>query len=129
MAPSSDAGDSRNRGLERVLAAQAAYYIATGVWPLLHRRSFERVTGPKIDYWLVQTVGVLVLAVGASLAYGVRRGGPAPELRLAAITTAVGLAGIDVVHVARRRISPVYLADMVVELGLVAATVGAMRRG
>jgi hypothetical protein len=110
-----------------VLAAQAAYFVTTGAWPLLHRRSFERVTGPKDDYWLVQTVGLLVLSIGASLAYGVRRGDPAPALRFAAVTAAVALAGIDVVHVARRRISPVYLADAVVELGIVAASLRAIR--
>jgi hypothetical protein len=116
-----------DRQFERVLAAQAAYFVTTGTWPLLHRRSFERVTGPKADYWLVQTVGLLVLSIGASLAYGVRRGDPAPELRFAALTAAVALAGIDIVHVARRHISPVYLADAVVELGIVAASLRAMR--
>jgi hypothetical protein len=43
---------------------QAAYYLMTGLWPLFHRRSFEAVTGPKTDYWLVRTVGVLVAAIG-----------------------------------------------------------------
>lgn len=28
---------------------QGAYYLATGVWPLVSRRSFERVTGPRTD--------------------------------------------------------------------------------
>ena len=32
---------------------------------ILGRRSFEAVTGPKIDYWLVRTVGGLLVAVGA----------------------------------------------------------------
>jgi hypothetical protein len=119
----------RDRVLDRLLEAQAAYYVLTGAWPLVHRRSFERVTGPKSDYWLVQTVGLLVLSLGAALAYGVRRGGPAPETRFAAVTAAVALAGIDVVHVARRRISPVYLADAVVELFLVAGSLRGIRAG
>jgi hypothetical protein len=40
----------------RIAALQAAFYISTGLWPLLHRHSFERVTGPKVDFWLAQTV-------------------------------------------------------------------------
>ena len=52
----------------RALAAiQAAYLVSSGVWPILHRRSFERVTGRKQDFWLVRTVGGLAAASGASL--------------------------------------------------------------
>jgi hypothetical protein len=35
----------------------APYLVATGVWSLAHRRSFERVTGPKEDYWLCKRSG------------------------------------------------------------------------
>ena len=57
----------------------APYLVATGVWSLVHRRSFERVTGPKEDYWLVQTVGALAIAIGASLGVAVRRRAQEPE--------------------------------------------------
>src|SRR5262245_40711667 len=33
------------------------------------RRSFERMTGPKAEYWLVQTVRAAVGAIGAGLAH------------------------------------------------------------
>jgi hypothetical protein len=39
---------------------QGTYYAATGLWPILWMRSFEAVTGPKQDHWLVKTVGALV---------------------------------------------------------------------
>ena len=60
--------------------AQAIYYIATGVWSLVGIRSFQAVTGPKIDTWLVKTVGVLVTmtcvfdaaALGRPWAFGAR---------------------------------------------------------
>jgi hypothetical protein len=48
----------------------------------------------------------------------VNRGCETPELIGIAAVCAGGLAAIDVVHVARRRISPVYLLDAVVELGV-----------
>lgn len=105
----------------RVAALQAAYYLGTGVWPLLHRRSFEQLTGPKTDFWLAQTVGVAVAAIGLGLAQGAARPRPLPpELRTAACAAAAGLALVDVVFVARRRISAVYLADAAAELALVA---------
>lgn len=38
------------------------YYLMTGIWPLLHIRSFVWMTGPKTDRWLVKAVGGLVTA-------------------------------------------------------------------
>ena len=42
-----------------------------------------------------------------------------PEVALLAVGSAAGLAAIDVVHVAQRRIRPVYLLDAVAEAGLI----------
>jgi len=116
---------------ERGLAAgQGAFYVATGAWPLVHMPSFEAVTGPKLERWLVRTVGVLVATIGATLALGARRGPIAPELRLLAGASAAGLAAIDGWYAGRRRrISPVYLVDAAVELGLAGAWLAFARRG
>ncbi|HZP47773.1 MAG TPA: hypothetical protein VFB07_04530 [Vicinamibacterales bacterium] len=107
---------------DRTLAiAQGAYFAATGIWPLVDIESFEAVTGPKVDKWLVRTVGVLVAAIGATLvSAGVRRQ-VTSETRGLAIGSAVGLAAIDVFYAANGRISPIYLADAAVEAGLAAA--------
>ena len=43
---------------------QGIFYVATGVWPIVHLRSFEAVTGPKLEGWLVKTVGALIAVVG-----------------------------------------------------------------
>ena len=50
-------GASRLSLARRSIGIQAAYYTLTGIWPIVHRRSFEAVTGRKTDYWLVQMVG------------------------------------------------------------------------
>ena len=100
---------------------QAAFYVGTGVWPLVDRRSFERVTGPKTDFWLAQTVGLTVAAIGLGLAQAVsRRRGVPPELRTVAASSAACLALVDLTFVARGRISKIYLADAAAELALVA---------
>ena len=111
-----------------LLGLQAGYYLATGLWPLASRSRFESVTGPKEDYWLVQTVGLVVTAVAAGLAVGLRRGLPADEMRIAAATTAGGLAAIDVVYVAKRRIRPVYALDALVEAIFLCGAVAELRR-
>ena len=106
----------------RIAGLQAAFYISTGVWPLLHRHSFERVTGPKVDFWLAQAVGATVAAIGTGLAQAASQHRQvSPELRTVAMTSAAGLALIDLIFVARRRISPIYLLDAAAEAALVAA--------
>jgi hypothetical protein len=102
-----------------VAAVQGLFYLATGVWPLLHIDSFMAVTGRKTDVWLVYTVGVLVAVVGAVLLLAARSGRTTPEVVLLAVGCALALAGIDVVFVSRGVIDPIYLADAAAEVVLV----------
>ncbi|HEY8583183.1 MAG TPA: hypothetical protein VIL49_09540 [Capillimicrobium sp.] len=104
----------------RVLAAGGAYYAATGVAPFVSRRAFEAVTGPKADWWLVQTVGVLVTPVGAAVLAAAARERDAPELTGLLAACAAGLAAIDVTHVARGRIRWTYLLDAAAQAALLA---------
>jgi hypothetical protein len=103
----------------RTAQAQGAYFLATGIWPLVSRRSFERVTGPKIDFWLAQTVGVLVATVGGTLLLAERRGRVTRELELLAAGSAAGLWLVDVVFALRGRISRIYLLDAAIEAAIV----------
>ena len=106
----------------RVLLLQAGYYVVTGVAPFVSRRAFERVTGPKADWWLVETVGATVATVGVGVWRAVRNQRETPELAGIAAGCAAGLAAVDVRYVLQGRISPVYLADAAVELGFIAGT-------
>jgi hypothetical protein len=107
----------------RIAVAQAAYYLPTAIAPFLSRRRFEATTGPKLEWWLVITVSTLIGAIGSVLGLaGLRRERPVPgELQLLGAASAAGLAAVDVVYVARRRISPVYLIDGVLQLAFAAA--------
>lgn len=70
-------------------------------------------------------VGVLVSAIGAGLGLAAYRRRVTAELAVVAITSALALAIIDTVYVARGRIEPVYLLDVVIEGLIIAAwTVG-----
>jgi hypothetical protein len=108
---------------------QAAYYLVSGLLPLVSMQAFEAVTGPKTDRWLVKTVGTLVTATGAGLVLATRRRTLPRELALVAATNAAALAVIDGVYVRRGRISPIYLLDAAVEVPLVIGWVAAWRRG
>jgi hypothetical protein len=105
------------RTMRRLPALQGVYFLATGVWPLVSMRTFEAVTGPKVDRWLVKTVGVLVAVIGVSLLADARR--PSRASMLLGVGSAAALGGVDVVYALRGRISKIYLADAVVETLLV----------
>ena len=114
-------GRDRAGPADRLAVAQGAFYLATGVWPLLHMRSFESVTGEKTDDWLVETVGALLTVSGAVMMLAGLRRRVTPEIALLAAGSAGALTAIDVIYTARRVIPPVYLADAAVEVGLIGA--------
>jgi hypothetical protein len=101
--------------------AQGTYYLATGVWPVLHRRSFEAVSGKKRDYWLVQTVGLITAAVGLSINLAGPRKDVTREITVLRLGTALGFAAIDFTYGLTRRISAVYLADGAAQVAFIAA--------
>ena len=115
--------------LRLVLRAQAVYYFVTGAWPLVSMRTFEIVTGPKTDEWLVRTVGLLTLSIAAALWVGARRrddaARPPVEIVVLAALSAASFAAIDIHYSLAGRILPVYLGDAGVELALLAAVAAA----
>lgn len=98
---------------------QGIYFFVTGVWPLLHIASFVAVTGPKVDLWLVKTVGALIAVVGATLVLGARRRSVGPELAFLAVASAASLGAVDVIYALADRIWDIYLLDAVAEAGLI----------
>jgi ABC-type branched-subunit amino acid transport system permease subunit len=112
---------TRDRWRRWLLGLQAGYYAITGIWPLVHLPSFEAVTGPKIDDWLVHMVGLLAAAIGIPIGIAaVRNRGRLTEVVVLAVTSALAFAAIDLWYGLTGRISPIYLADAGVQLGLIA---------
>jgi hypothetical protein len=98
---------------------QAIYFVVTGVWPIVHLPSFLAVTGPKVDLWLVKTVGVLVVVVGLTIGLAASRHRVTPEIALLAIGSAAALGAVDVIYVAKRVIAKIYLLDAAAEAVLI----------
>lgn len=105
--------------VSRLSLLQGVYFVAGGVWPLLHMNSFLALTGQKTDLWLVKTVGMLLAVMGISLVLSGMRANVSPEIRWLAAGGALALAAVEVVYVLTATISPVYLLDALVELGFV----------
>ena len=94
--------------------SQGIFYVATGLWPILHIRSFEAVTGRKRDKWLVKTTGGLIAAVGLALIAGSRER-PTRALHWLGVGSALALGAADVIFSLRGRISKRYLFDAAAE--------------
>jgi hypothetical protein len=104
----------------RLLAFQSGYYGVTGIWPILHLPSFEAITGPKTDDWLVHMVGLLAVAIGVVLGVATARNRVrSPEVVLLAAASAAAFAAIDLWYGSSGRISPVYLADAGLQICLI----------
>jgi hypothetical protein len=106
----------------RAAGMQGAYFVVTGLWPVLHLSSFEKVTGGKVDGWLVKTFGGFIAATGMALLIAdADRLSSERAIRVLGIGSATALAISDFIYVKAGRISPVYLLDLVGEAVIVAA--------
>jgi MYXO-CTERM domain-containing protein len=114
--------------LRWLLGLQGTLYVVAGAWPLVHMASFEAVTGAKTDDWLVYTVGLLLVLIGAVLLGALRRRRLDGLVVALAIGTALVLAGVELVHVLDGTIDSIYLADAAVEALLALMLVVAWRR-
>lgn len=115
------------RVARRLAVGQGTFFLATGLWPIVHLRSFEAVTGPKLEGWLVKTVGALLAVAGAALVVAGRQRPPGPETAVLGAGMAAALGAIDVWYAGRRRrIHPIYLADAALELGFAGAWAAAL---
>ncbi len=109
------------RSVRYVAIGQGVFYLVTAFWAMVSMRSFQWVTGPKTDIWLVRTVALLLMVTGTVLTIAGIRKRIGPESPLLGAGSAATLAGIDIVYAAKGRISRIYFLDALVELGFLVA--------
>jgi hypothetical protein len=106
----------RSAADRRTLAyAHGIYNVGSGLWPIVHLRSFEAVFGPKADEWLVRTVAGLLVAIGWSQISAAPSAEGQDVARRLGLGTAATLLAIDVIYVPKGRLSWTYLIDAFVE--------------
>ena len=110
----------------RTATLQAAYFLVSGLWPIVSRPTFEAVTGPKTDYWLVRTVGGLACVIGTTLGVASYRNRVSRELAVLAppslhysnLPYLSGRRGARVSHRKRMGVgTPTFVAEARVESG------------
>jgi len=97
---------------------QGVYYFLIGLWPVLQAGSFLAATGHQTDVWLVRTLGLLLMVIGATLCLAAYRRQRQLEVVLLALASAGALAGIHLWFLVTEHISFVYLVDTLLELGI-----------
>lgn len=103
-----------------IILAQGIYYLLTALWAIIHIKSFEKVTGPKNDHWLVYTVAAMIVC--SSLVFLSASVGPfqiSKEVLILSFSNAIALAFIDIVFSLKNVIRKVYLIDAAAEISLV----------
>jgi len=100
---------------------QGWLYLITGLWPLVSGGTFQRVTGFKADFWLAQTVGLLLAVSGIVLLAAARARRVTREIGLLGALQAAALAGVDLYCVYQPRTTRVYWLDALIEVVLVGA--------
>ena len=97
-----------------------AYFVFGGAWPLLSLSTFEVVTGPKYDDWLVRSVALLLVVAGIILLTQPKR-----YIERSAVTLAIGtsfsLGCVAMISSAGGWISSVYFLDGTMHLLFAAA--------
>jgi hypothetical protein len=110
--------EDATRRVRSMARAHGLFNVTSGLWPLLHMRSFEAVSGPKVDRWLVKTVAGLMVVNGLVQLTGAQSSPKAS--RDLGVGTALCLAAVDLRYASTGRISKVYLIDAAIELAWVA---------
>jgi hypothetical protein len=112
-----------------VATLQSVYFLTTGLWPIIDIESFQAVTGPKTDLWLVCTFGALICVPGVAVGLAAWNARLDRTVLVIGLGSAIVLALCDVIYVIKGSIGPVYLIDAAAELALVLAWVVCLTRG
>ncbi|MBF9254458.1 hypothetical protein I2I11_14230 [Pontibacter sp. 172403-2] len=98
---------------------QGVYWLPFGVWPLVHMPSFLWVTGPKVELWLVRTVSLLLIVIGAVLIAAAASKRVTPEIKWLGAGGAAAMAFVDFYYSMQDVIWDTYMLDGIAEIILI----------
>jgi hypothetical protein len=105
-----------------------AHLLIGCAWPLLGSRSYQKIMGRKEDMWLMSGVSLLFGVTGSTIARAAATGRITPEIAQLAIGASVATAGLEIVNVARGRISSMHLIDAAGHASIAGEWIMALRR-
>lgn len=104
--------------LTYIIFIQGFYYLLTGLWPIFSSSTFQKVTGPKEDVWLVKTVGAIITVVGSALLASVLLDEITASTLILSIESIIVFMIVDINYVVKKIIPPIYLVDAVTQFVL-----------
>ncbi len=107
------ANRAQNKALATIFLFQGAYFVVTGIWPVLNMASFITATGPKQDTWLVEMVGLLSASIGLTYLVASLRKQRLPLVL--GYATSVSFLVMDITYVASQVINRIYLLDAAIQ--------------
>lgn len=123
-----DSSFAPDRFSRAVACCQGFYYVLTGAWPCIAPTAFQLVSGFKLNLWLAQTVGVLLVIIGGVLLSAARANRLVPELVALGGGAALTLGVVDVFCVYLPGATHAYWLDAPIEFALVGAWLRVYRR-
>ncbi len=113
----------RDRWRRWVMLAQGAYYVITGLWPLVHFPSFAEVVGQQINPFQAQAFGAVIIVVGAALIEAARREPPGAYPTMLGTAVASAIAIVSLFWLPRSATSSGLWLDFIVEVAIAAALI------
>lgn len=96
------------------------FYVLGGIWPVVSPRTFQALTAPKMDFWLAQTVGLVLAVIGVVVLLAARERHLTKEIALLAGGVALVIGLVDLYGVTQPRTTSAYLLDAPAEFVLAA---------
>lgn len=113
--------EARARRRRSVLAAQGAYYVLLGAWPLAHFASFARAVALPVNPFQAHVFGAVLVVLGACLLEAVRREPPTAFPTLLGVSVAAAIAFVELVWLPQSRVQSVLWLDLIVQLAAAVA--------
>jgi NAD(P)-dependent dehydrogenase (short-subunit alcohol dehydrogenase family) len=108
---------------------QGAYYLITGLLPIVSMRSFEKTLGERQEDWLMKTHSAVMAALGGILIWAGLRKSKSPEIPAMGAAAAATLAVPETYYMARKRIQRNFLLDVAPQLAFIGLWAWALSRG
>ncbi len=108
-----------HKAIYSIFLFQGAYFVITGIWPILNMESFVMATGPKLETWLVKMVGLLATSIGLTFLVSALRKRSLPMLLAYAASSSFLI--MDIIYVANQTIRRIYLLDAAIQFAFLAS--------
>lgn len=88
---------ARGQWLRRFILAQGAYYALTGLWPIVHFRSFAKAFALPVHPFQAHILGAMLVVIGAVLVEQARKEPPGQIIALLGLSVASAIALVELI--------------------------------